>query len=74
MKVELKKIGNSNGFLLPRELMTELHLTQGDWFTITAASNGSFTLRRADPVFDRGMEIAEKAMITYRKALEELAK
>jgi putative addiction module antidote len=74
MKVELKKIGNSSGFLLPKELMAELHLAQGDWFTVTAAANGGITLRRADPVFDRGMEIARKAMVTYRKALEELAK
>lgn len=74
MKVELKKIGNSSGFLLPKELMSELRLARGDWFTVTVGPNDSITLRRADPVFDRGMEIARKAMVTYRKALEELAK
>lgn len=74
MKVELKKIGNSNGFILPKEVMAELRLAQGDWFTIATKADGSINLRRSDPVFDKGMEIAEKAMDTYRNALEELAK
>ena len=74
MLVELKKIGNSSGFLLPKEFMSSLQLSQGEQFSITANADGSLTLRRANPVFDRGMEIAEKAMVTYRNTLMELAK
>lgn len=74
MIVELKKIGNSSGFLLPKEVMTSLQLAQGEQFSITANADGSITFRRSNPVFDRGMEIAEKAMVTYRNALTELAK
>jgi putative addiction module antidote len=74
MQIELKKIGNSAGFILPKELIAELRLSQGEWFTVVAGANGSLTLRRSDKVFDRGMEIAEKAMVRYRNALEELAK
>jgi putative addiction module antidote len=74
MRVELKKIGNSSGFILPKEILTEARLKQGEWFTVTVAADGAVTLRPSNEVFDRGMEIAEKAMVTYRKALEELAK
>ena len=54
--------------------MSELHFAQGDLFTVTTNADGSITLRRSNPVFDRGMEIARKAMETYRHTLEELAK
>ena len=37
-----------------------------DWRT------GACSFGASDPVFDKGMEIAEKAMDTYRNALEEL--
>jgi putative addiction module antidote len=74
MKLELKKIGNSTGLILPKELLAELDFKQGDWVTLTATAEGALQLRRSDPVFDKGMEIAERAMDTYRNALEELAK
>jgi putative addiction module antidote len=74
MLIEVKKIGNSNGFILPKEVMTELRIAQGEQFDVTPNADGSITLRRANPVFERGMEIARKAMDTYRNALEELAK
>lgn len=74
MQIELKKIGNSSGFLVPKELMSELRLAQGDFFNVTTNADGSITLRRSNPVFERGMEIARKAMETYRHTLEELAK
>jgi putative addiction module antidote len=74
MRIEVKKIGNSNGFILPKEVMAELRIAQGEQFNVTTNADGSITLRRSNPVFERGMEIARKAMDTYRNALEELAK
>jgi putative addiction module antidote len=74
MRIEVKKIGNSNGFILPKEVMAELRIAQGEQFNVTTNADGSITLRRSNPVFERGMEIARRAMDTYRNALEELAK
>ncbi len=74
MLIEVKKIGNSNGFILPKEVMAELRIAQGEQFNVTTNADGSITLRRSNVVFERGMEIARKAMDTYRNALEELAK
>ncbi|KAB2873583.1 MAG: AbrB family transcriptional regulator [Alphaproteobacteria bacterium] len=74
MKLEVKKIGNSTGLILPKDLLARLNFGQGDWVTVIEMADGSLRLRRSDPVFDKGLEIAEKAMDTYRNALAELAK
>lgn len=73
MKLEVKKIGNSTGIILPKELLARLNFAQGDWLTVVETPDG-LIMRRSDPVFDKGLEIAERAMQTYRNALEELAK
>jgi putative addiction module antidote len=74
MRLEIKKIGNSTGVILPKDLLARLDFRQGDWLSVIETADGSLRLKRSDPVFDKGMEIAEKAMDTYRNALEELAK
>ncbi|KAB1077655.1 AbrB/MazE/SpoVT family DNA-binding domain-containing protein [Methylobacterium soli] len=74
MKLEVKKIGNSTGLILPRELLGTLNLAQGDWLYVTENADGSVRLSPYDPTFEKGMKIAEKAMKTYRNALSELAK
>lgn len=74
MKLEIKKIGNSTGLILPKELLARLNLGQGDWVYVTETADGGVRLQRSDPTFEKGMEIAEKAMKTYRNALAELAK
>ncbi|KAB1070381.1 AbrB/MazE/SpoVT family DNA-binding domain-containing protein [Methylobacterium planeticum] len=74
MKLEVKKIGNSTGLILPRELLGVLNLAQGDWLYVTENADGSVRLSPYDPTFETGMRIAEKAMKTYRNALAELAK
>jgi putative addiction module antidote len=74
MKLELKRIGNSTGLILPKDLLTRLNFRQGDWVSVTELADGSLQIRPSDAVFDKGMEIAEKAMRTYRNALKELAK
>lgn len=74
MKLEIKKIGNSTGVILPKELLHRLSLKQGDAVYATEAADGTLHLTPYDPVFEQGMQIAEKAMKAYRNALRELAK
>jgi putative addiction module antidote len=73
MKLEIKKIGNSTGIILPKELLVRLGLTQGDELFVTETPEGVM-MRPNKPDFERGMEIARKAMKTYRNTLKELAK
>lgn len=73
MQLEIKKIGNSTGVILPKELLARLRLEQGDTITITETPDG-FMATRGDPLFGRAMEIARKAMKKYHNTLTELAK
>lgn len=73
MKLEIKKIGNSTGLILPKELLARLGLEQGDSVVVSETPNG-FQVSRDDETFEKGLEIARKAMKTYHNALKELAK
>ena len=61
MKIEIKKIGNSDGLLILRELMQRLDLKRGQQLHITRAPRRqAFKLLPYDPDFERTMEIARK--------------
>ncbi len=74
MKIEIKKIGNSDGFLLPRELMQRLDLKRGQQLYIVELPGGGFQALPYDPDFERTMEIADEVMDQYRDTLAALAK
>ena len=73
MKLEIKKIGNSTGIILPKELLARLGLQQGDSVVVSETQDG-FAVHKGDETFEQGMEIARKALKTYRNALKLLAK
>ena len=73
MRIELKRIGNSTGLILSKELLARLRLEQGDIVTITETPDG-FAVSKTDEVFDRGIEIARAAMKKYHKTFAALAK
>jgi putative addiction module antidote len=74
MKIEIKKIGNSDGLLLPRELMQRLDLKRGQELHIVELAGGGFQAMPYDPDFERTMEIADEVMDKYRDTLAALAK
>jgi putative addiction module antidote len=74
MKIEIKKIGNSDGLLLPRELMQRLDLKRGQELHIVELAGGGFQAMPYDPDFERTMEIADEVMDKYRDTLATLAK
>jgi putative addiction module antidote len=74
MKIEIKKIGNSDGLLLPRELMQRLDLKRGQQLHIEELPGGGFRALPYDPDFERTMEIADEVMDQYRDTLAALAK
>ena len=61
MKIEIKKIGNSDGLLLPKELMQRLDLKRGQELHITELPGGGFQALPYDPDFERTMEIADES-------------
>ena len=74
MKIEIKRIGNSEGFILPRELMQRLGLKRGQELHITELPGGGFQVLPYDPDFAKTMEIVDEIIDEYRDTLSALAK
>jgi putative addiction module antidote len=71
--LKIIKIGNSSGVILPKEILADLHLEQGDAVAVSRTPDG-IVLRRPNEEFDRQMKIAREVMHRRRAALRELAK
>lgn len=74
MKIEIKKIGNSDGLLIPREVMQRLDLKRGQQLHLVELAGGGFQALPYDPDFEETMEIAGEVMDEYRDTLAALAK
>lgn len=72
--VEVKKIGNSSGLILSKEIMARLNLSVGDELYATLTPDGGLRLTPYDPDFEKAMEVARRGMKRYNNALAELAK
>lgn len=74
MKLEVKKIGNSTGLILPKDLLSRLNLEQGHWLYVTELPDGGVRLTPYDPDFEETMRLADEIMDEYRDTLKTLAK
>jgi putative addiction module antidote len=74
MKLEVKKIGNSTGVILPKELLAKLDLKQGQWLYVTELPDGGVRLTPYNPDFEKAMQVVEDLMVEYRDTLKALAK
>jgi putative addiction module antidote len=73
MKLEVKKIGNSTGIILPKELLKELNLKQGQWMHVTPLPDGGVRLTPYNPDFEEAMSVLDDVMDEYRDTLKALA-
>ncbi len=71
--LKLKPVGNSTGIILPKEILTKLHVESGDSLFVVETPNG-IALTPYDPEFERQMAAARKVMKKRRAVLRELAK
>jgi putative addiction module antidote len=74
MKIEIKRIGNSEGFILPRELIQRLGLKRGQELHIVELAGGGFQVLPYDPDFAKTMKIVDEIIDEYRDTLSALAK
>jgi putative addiction module antidote len=72
--VEIKKIGNSSGIILSKDVLTRMNVSVGDKLYATLTPDGGFRLTPHDPDFEKAMEVARRGMKRYHNALAELAK
>ncbi len=72
MNVTIRKIGNSEGIIIPKEVLDRMGVKAGDEITMT--SEGSkLVLSAVDGDFERQLDHAEKFMDRYKVALKKLA-
>ena len=72
-KVKLTQIGNSVGFILPKEALAVLQVEKGDTLTFTSAPDG-FRVTPYDAEVEKQLEAGRDFMREYRDTLRALAK
>jgi putative addiction module antidote len=72
--LKIRKIGNSLGVLLPKEVLGAANAKIGDEVTVNVTSNGTIQLTPYDPNISEQVEKARDIARRYRNALRELAK
>lgn len=72
--LKIRKIGNSLGVVLPKEVIGRLRTGEGEDVFLLEGPNNTYRITPFDPVFEKKMEKAEEIMARYRNTLHVLAK
>jgi putative addiction module antidote len=72
--LKLRKIGNSLGLIVPKEISDRLRVKEGDELHLVVEPSGDVRLTPYDPAFDAAMKAFERTRSKYRNALRELGK
>ncbi|MBI2566736.1 MAG: AbrB/MazE/SpoVT family DNA-binding domain-containing protein [Candidatus Schekmanbacteria bacterium] len=70
--LKIIRIGNSEGIVLPKSVLDQLQLRNGDIVCLTKSPDG-FRLTPYGEDFAEQVSVAEGIMARYRNALRELA-
>ena len=70
----VRKVGNSTGLILPKDLLARLNLKEGDKLHVVEQTENSFKLSPYDPKHARALAIARGVMDEYKDTFKELAK
>jgi putative addiction module antidote len=71
--LKVRRIGNSLGVVLPKEVLAKLSVGEGDILGVSDTPDG-VALSPYDDELNRQMEAGRRGMKRYRNALRELAK
>jgi len=72
--LKIRKIGNSQGIVFPKEILAAANVKLGDEVTVTVTAGGAIQLTPYDPGISAQVEKARDIAHRYRNALRELAK
>jgi len=72
--LQIKKIGNSLGFILPKELAARLKLKEGDKLHVIEQTERGIKLSPYDPKHAKAMELARRSFRKYADTYKALAK
>ena len=71
--LKIRKIGNSLGLVLPKEVVSHLRTSEGEDVFLLEGPNNTYRITPFDPVFQKKMEKAEEIMARYRNTLHVLS-
>ncbi|MDP3457857.1 MAG: AbrB/MazE/SpoVT family DNA-binding domain-containing protein [Hyphomonas sp.] len=72
-RLKIRKIGNSLGVVLPKDVLEQLKVKEGDSLDVVPTPTGVI-LSVSDEEVDRLMQMAERIMDENREVLRALAK
>ena len=72
--MKLRRVGNSLGLIVPREISAHMHAGEGDEVHLVTEPGGGVRLLPYDPNFDKAMAAYGRTRRKFRNALRELAK
>ena len=72
--LQVRKIGNSLGFILPKDMLARLRLQEGDKLHVVEQTERGLKLSPYDPTHAKGLEIARQAFRDYAETFKALAK
>jgi putative addiction module antidote len=73
-ELKLRKVGNSVGVVLPKEVLSYLRLGEGDTVCVTESTDGSLRLGPSNADVMQQLDQAQDIIRRYRHTLRELAK
>ena len=71
--IKLRKVGNSFGFTVPKELIEKYNLKEGEELHVIENNDG-FTLTPYNPEFEKWAEAFDSTNKKYKNTLRELSK
>ncbi len=72
--LHIRKIGNSIGVILPKDLLARLDLKEGDKLHVIEGAERGLKLTPYDPAHAKALEIARQSFRTYANTYKALAK
>lgn len=72
-ELKVRRVGNSLGVILPREVVNRLRATEGQRLYLVEAPDSSYRLTPYDPAFEEKMAKAEDIIGRYGNTLHTLA-
>ncbi len=74
LELKIRKVGNSVGVILPKQVLTHLKVEEGDTVSVTEAADGSLRISPHKAEVARQLTVAQDVLKRYRNTLRELAK
>jgi putative addiction module antidote len=72
--MKVRRIGNSLGLIMPRELAEHMHAKEGDTVHVVTERGGAVRIAPYDPNFEKAMKAFEETRRNFRNAFRTLAK